>query len=84
MPPAVGRAAAISASTSDRMLLKPPTMVQFAKAAFGPPVYITNLVDLSAHQGSCLQYVRERTGEDVPKKHGNSTDEIHARERRGP
>lgn len=44
MPPAVGSAAAISASTSERILLNPPTIVQFAKAAFGPPVYITNLV----------------------------------------
>ena len=59
MPPAVGSAAAISAKTNERIprysqkyeqvsenqviLLNPPTMVQFAKAAFGPPVYITNL-----------------------------------------
>ena len=41
MPPAVGRAAAISARTRETMQLNPPTMVQLAKAAFGPPVYMT-------------------------------------------
>ncbi len=36
----VGMAIAISAIESDTMSEKPPTMVQFAKAACGPPVYI--------------------------------------------
>jgi hypothetical protein len=42
MPPAVGNAAAISAI--DRLTIKesPPTIVQFAKAAVGPLVYITH------------------------------------------
>lgn len=42
MPPAVGRAAAISAMDSETMKESPPTIVQFAKAAVGPPEYIAN------------------------------------------
>jgi len=38
----VGNAAAISASDSDTINDKKPTMVQFANAAAGPPVYIAN------------------------------------------
>ncbi len=41
MPPVVGRAAPNSAITKLTMHEKPPTIVQLAKAAFGPPVYIT-------------------------------------------
>lgn len=41
MPPAVGKAAAISASTRDTQKDKPPTIVQLAKADSGPPVYMT-------------------------------------------
>jgi hypothetical protein len=41
MPPAVGRAAAISAIDKLTMNDSPPTIVQFANAAVGPPVYMT-------------------------------------------
>lgn len=40
MPPAVGRLAAISAMESETMNEKPPIMVQLAKAACGPPLYM--------------------------------------------
>ena len=42
MPPAVGNAAAISDIDKLTINDSPPTIVQFAKAAVGPPVYITN------------------------------------------
>jgi hypothetical protein len=41
MPPAVGRAVAISAIDKLTMNDSPPTIVQFANAAVGPPVYMT-------------------------------------------
>ncbi|MAD87049.1 MAG: hypothetical protein CL912_29170 [Deltaproteobacteria bacterium] len=41
MPPAVGSAAAISDIENDTINDKNPIIVQFANAAVGPPVYIT-------------------------------------------